>query len=225
VARRPLLWVIDPSLNHPEDQGVAEVVAAWTGESRRFRPALEPGTGPNPETGYGADGIVLLGSAASVYERHDWLGPLSDWLRPLLDGSRPIPLLGVCFGHQLIAHLAGAPVSWVLPDKQKRVGVEESRLRGGRLLPGEHALRVVVSHREEVKEVPAGYRLTAGRPHSAIDGLEHERLPVYSFQFHPEARDEFARSVGIDERAIDGRLRSDNRRLLAAFTRSVAGGS
>ena len=135
--------------------------------------------------------------------------------------ERGIPLLGVCYGHQLIAHLAGAAVDWVEPGRAKVVGVEESRLSGGRLLPGEHCLRVVVSHREEVKKPPPGYRVTARRPSAEIDGLEHEQLPVFSFQFHPEAREEFARQAGIDVDRIDERLRVDSLRVLAAFLREV----
>ena len=200
---------------------MAEVLSGWTGASRLFRPVLEPGSGPTPEAGYETDGVVLLGSAASVHDAADWAASLASWLRPLLCGEPRIPLLGVCYGHQLIAHLAGAAVDWVEPGRAKVVGVEESRLSGGRLLPGEHCLRVVVSHREEVKKPPPGYRVTARRPSAEIDGLEHEQLPVFSFQFHPEAREEFARQAGIDVDRIDERLRVDSLRVLAAFLREV----
>ena len=76
---------------------------------------------------------------------------------------------------------------------------------------------VVVSHREEVKACPAGYRTVARRPGVPVDGLEHEQLPVFSFQFHPEAREEFAQYAGIAVARIDERLKRDNGRLLQAF--------
>ncbi len=135
-----------------------------------------------------------------------------------------MPLLGICFGHQLMAHRLGGLIGFLREDRQKRVGIETSTLQGGRLLPGRHELRVVVSHREEVKQVPAEYRVVATREGSAMDGLEHRALPLYSFQFHPEAREEFARHAGIDEARIDARLRDDNRRLLQAFRQSVLDG-
>ena len=94
-------------------------------------------------------------------------------------------------------------------------------LEGGRLLPGRHALRVVVSHREEVKRLPRGFRSVARRRGVAIDGMEHDTLPVFSFQFHPEAGEEFAGRAGLDLREIDDRLREDSRRLLGAFRRRV----
>jgi len=216
------LWVIDPSMDRAEDQGVAEILDGWPGDVRVFRPALTPGDGPGPETGLDTDGVVLMGSRASVFDDLDWLRELRVWVEPLVTGRACVPLLGICFGHQLIAHIAGAEVGFVSEDRAKRTGVETTLMEAGRLLPGRHELRVVVSHREEVKSRPAGYRTVARRGSIEIDCLEHESLPVFSFQFHPEARDEFARHAGIEEHAIDERVRQDNRRLLAAFRDRVA---
>ncbi|MCP3979563.1 MAG: hypothetical protein GY716_09570 [bacterium] len=218
---RKRLWVVDPSKFNPEDQGVDEILRDWPGESRVLRPVLEPGSGPDATTDHETDGIVVMGSACSVYDDESWIAPLSDWLAPVISGEVRVPLLGICFGHQLLAHLGGAPVGFLAEDRAKTVGVEQSRLEGGRLLPGAHDLRVVVSHREEVKELPAGYRVTAHRGPVEIDGLEHERLPLFSFQFHPEARDEFAERNGIAASEIDSRLREESERVLAAFRRLV----
>ena len=79
----------------------------------------------------------------------------------------------------------------------------------------------VVSHREEVKQEPPGYAVTARRPHARIDGLEHRELPVFSYQFHPEAREEFAQRGGIETARIDDRLRSDSRSVIRAFLGEV----
>jgi GMP synthase-like glutamine amidotransferase len=215
------LWIVDPSVNNPEDQAVKEILRGWPGESRLFRPSFLPGDGPEPATGYEADGVVLMGSAASVYDSLPWLEQLSAWLRPILAGHIEVPLLGVCFGHQLIAHLSGAEVAFIHDDHRKRIGVEITELEGGRLLPGRHSLRVVVSHREMVCSRPAGYRVVARRPGVDIDGLEHAELPIFTFQFHPEAREEFALHVGIDPAHIDGRLRDDSRKLISAFLQGV----
>jgi GMP synthase-like glutamine amidotransferase len=212
----PLLWVIDPSLNHAEDEGVAEVLSGWEGRSRLFRPALRPLECPDPESGYDLDGLVLMGSAASVLDDRPWIGRLSAWLRPILDGGTPVPVLGLCFGHQLVAHLAGSGVGDVAGGA-KIVGIDETRLDRARLLPDERCLHVVVSHREEVKQAPAGYRVVARRPRSSIDGLEHERLPIHTFQFHPEARTEFVRRAGLDASCVTERVRADGARLLRAF--------
>jgi GMP synthase-like glutamine amidotransferase len=211
------LWVIDPSILYAENQGVGRILQGWEGEYRLFRPALGPGEGPEPSTGYETDGVVLMGSAVSVHDSHPWMVRLTDWLRPILQGDAGVPLLGICFGHQLIAHISGAGVDFLRDDRSKRTGVEYSNLAGGRLLPGRRSLRVAVSHCEQVTTLPAGYRVVASRPGVVIDGLEHERLPIYSFQFHPEAAEEFADHAGIDRALLDRQLESDSQLLLGAF--------
>jgi GMP synthase-like glutamine amidotransferase len=215
--RRRLLWIVDPARSAAEEQGVGELLSYWDGTSRLFLPGLRAHDGPGPATGYDTDGVIVLGSSASVFDEEAWITDLGDWLRPLLVGQRSLPVLGICFGHQLMAQVAGGSVGWVHADRAKIVGVEETRLAGGRLLGGQQALRVVTSHREEVKEVPPGFQVTARRDRVPIDGLEHATLPLFSFQFHPEARDEFARRSGIDPDLVDGRVRADGRRLLQAF--------
>ena len=50
---------------------------------------------------------------------------------------------------------------------------------------------VAAGHAERVARVPNGYVVTAWRPESPVDALEHARLPVFSVQFHPEAREGF----------------------------------
>lgn len=215
------LWVIDPSMKNREEQGVAELVAAWGGESRIFRPVLSPGDGPTLSDGHDCAGVVLMGSAASVYDEFPWLAGLTAWLRPIITGERRVPLLGICFGHQLVGHCAGAAVGFLDADRTKRLGVEETEFRDSRLVPGQRRLRVVVSHREAVANAPEGFLVTAARPGVEVDGIEHETLPVFSYQFHPEARDEFAGFAGIDPASIDEQVRRDSRLVIDGFMREV----
>ena len=113
---------------------------------------------------------------------------------------------------------AGSRIDWLEPSRDKRVGIERSRVRGSRLLAGDADLRVVVSHRETVVDVPRGYQATASRPGVPNDGLEHDSLDIFSYQFHPEAREQFATRSGIIAAAeIDANVRADSRRVLDAF--------
>ena len=214
------LWIIDPSLASAEREGAAQIAACWPGEHRLTLPVLQPGDGPRRGDGYDADAIVVMGSGASVDDAYPWLAELTDWLAPIVSGEVERPLFGICFGHQLIAHLAGAPVALNEPQGSKRLAVEQTRVAGSRLFPdGEH--RVVVSHREQVVGLPAGYRTIAERPGVPFDGIEHERRPIASFQFHPEARGEFAARTGLPPEQIDERLRADSDALLRAFLRNA----
>ncbi len=216
MRRGPVLWIIDPAVHDPEHQGVGEILDGWPGEARIFRPGLNPGDLPPDDAGQAA-GVVVLGSATSVHDPFPWVARLGAWLGPWLRGERRTPVLGICFGHQLIAHAAGGRVDCLDSARTKRVGIETTDLRDGRLLGGHDELRVVVSHREHVVGIPRAFRVTATRDGVPVDGLEHERLPIFSFQFHPEAREEFAGRSGFDPALIDDRVRADSRRLLAAF--------
>lgn len=220
----PHLLVVDPSVVAAEHDGVARVVGDWPGTTTLLRPALLPGDGPRPRDPVAADGVVVLGSAASVQDPLPWLLDLAAWLEPLVTGTAGVPVLGICFGHQLVAHVAGAEVVYAHPDRRRLVGVVETVLEGGRLLPGRHALRVVASHREVVVAAPAAFRVTARRPGVPVDGLEHERFPVFGVQFHPEARREFAARRGLDPVEVDDRVEADGDRLLVAFRRVVLEG-
>ena len=82
-------------------------------------------------------------------------------LGPIVAGDVERPLLGVCYGHQWLAHELGGTVTPARADGSKIVGIGETRFEGGRLLPGNPVLRVVVSHREVVSAVPDELRTTA----------------------------------------------------------------
>ena len=122
-----------------------------------------------------------------------------------------------CTGGWIAKFLTDAPgssawfeygfVSYGNNAKTTMLGVEQALLEGhgavsqqvaeamvAGALEAEEMARVV---REEVEAVPDGYRITARRPGVEVDGLEHRELPVFSFQFHPEARPDFARRVGV----------------------------
>jgi GMP synthase-like glutamine amidotransferase len=220
----PHLLVVDPAVHVAEDEGAAEIARGFEGRVTVLRPAMEPRDFISRETGWAFDGVAILGSAASVHDDLPWIRGLREWLRPLLTGERRIPLLGVCFGHQLVAFEAtgGAPASvqYMRDDHEKLVGVQQSVIAGARLLPGRHLVRTLVSHREEVRVLPKGYRSVGHRPPVLFDALEHEALPIFTVQFHPEARAEFAARRGLHG-VVDAALRESTGRLLEAFRAQV----
>ncbi|MBP7147427.1 MAG: gamma-glutamyl-gamma-aminobutyrate hydrolase family protein [Acidobacteria bacterium] len=222
AAREPRLLVVDPAVRRPALEGVEVVLQGWPGSSRVLRPALEPGQLLAPGDLDGADGVVLLGSAASVNDDLPWLPPLGAWLDPLLDGTLVVPLLAICFGHQFLAARAGGEVGFASEDRSVRLGIEPSEFRGSQLLPGVRRLTVVSSHREVVTRAPEGFTPVARRAGLACDALEHRALPLFSVQFHPEARRRFLRDHRLE--ATDEQLAAvaaDGDELLNAFRERV----
>ena len=124
-------------------------------------------------------GIILSGGPNSVYGDRV---PSAD-----LGIFDVAPVLGVCYGMQLIAHLHGAEV---VRGGQRQYGRDEIRPTGDSpLFHGFHAdenATVWMSHGDHVESAPAGFRVIASSDGNAIAAIEHETRPIYGVQFHPE---------------------------------------
>ena len=101
----------------------------------------------NSEIGFIA-GIIVLGSAASVYDNQPWQQNLESWLEPLIASG--IPTLGICYGHQMLARMYGGAVAYIDQSHTKLKGLYgvqfvESRLwkQGSRTLVRSHCEQVV----------------------------------------------------------------------------------
>ncbi|MEO8296041.1 MAG: glutamine-hydrolyzing GMP synthase [Gemmatimonadota bacterium] len=124
-------------------------------------------------------GIILSGGPNSVYGDNV---PSAD--PELLDLS--VPVLGLCYGMQLMAHLSGARV--VRADRRE-YGRATIEVKGGKLFsgfkPGEET-SVWMSHGDHVDAPPPGFTLTASSANSPVAAFEHQTKPLYALQFHPE---------------------------------------
>ena len=124
-------------------------------------------------------GIILSGGPNSVYGDNV---PSADLA--LFDIA---PVLGVCYGMQLIAHLHGGAV---VRGAQRQYGRDEIRpTRESALFRGFDASEnatVWMSHGDHVETPPNGFRVTAMSQGNPIAAIEHESRAIYGVQFHPE---------------------------------------
>jgi GMP synthase (glutamine-hydrolysing) len=159
--------------------------------------------------------LIVTGSASSVTERTRWMLDTEDYLRDAV--SRRLPVIGICFGHQLLAQALGGRV-----DKNplgREIGtVELERLDLDPLLAGaEEPYWVNMTHVDTVVDLPADARVLA---RTALDRYAAVRFAdaVWGVQFHPEidggvlreyvnARRAPLLSEGLDPEAILGRAR------------------
>ena len=133
---------------------------------------------PEQIAAFAPKGIILSGGPASVYDAD---APTVG--RDLLDGR--FPVLGICYGMQLMAHLLGGQV--VAAGAREYGHADLSVDDAGDLLAGlGPTTRVWMSHGDKVLRLPAGYvpiAHTANSPHAA---MRHREKPLYAVQFHPE---------------------------------------
>lgn len=140
-------------------------------------------------------GIILLGSSASVYDNLTWQAKFNPWLLNHL--KKGTPTLGICYGHQLIAHLLGASIRFYKTDKKKLKGTRNLQFHNDPRLPIKQNYDLIVSHNEVVTSIPKNMAIWASSSEVRIDGLYHITLPIWSLQPHPEATMEFIKHQEI----------------------------
>jgi GMP synthase (glutamine-hydrolysing) len=129
-------------------------------------------------------GVIITGSSANVYDREPWMDHADDWLRELVPAG--VPTLGVCFGHQMLAHALGGEV--VLNPRGREISTVEVEWRGDddTLLHGLPArFAVNACHTDTVRRLPDGAQSLARSEqdhHQVIRFAER----CYGVQFHPE---------------------------------------
>ncbi len=156
-----------------------------------FRPELGPGielrlfdarTGDLPDHGV-CDGWIIPGSRQSVYDDDPWIGALGAWTAEALE--RRVPLAGICFGHQLIAQVMGAPVERFTGGWN--IGAIDYEVRDHPAWVDDvpDRFRLIASHQDQVLELPAGATLFAAAERCAVAGYTVDDH-VLSVQGHPE---------------------------------------
>lgn len=128
--------------------------------------------------------IILSGGPSSVYEDQAPKLPKKTWEWML---KKSIPILGLCYGHQLVAQYVGGNV---LPEDHKEYGKTDCTLNNkSELFAGLKLHEIVwMSHGDQVKMMPAGYEILASTPNCPIAAFGHLKKKIYGLQFHPEVQ-------------------------------------
>jgi len=143
---------------------------------------------PLPDAG-ALEGVVLTGSAAGVYDDLAWLEPLREFIRT--GYAARTPMLGICFGHQIMADALGADVNksekgWGLG--RHTYGVK-ARPRFMEAAPT--ALAVACSHQDQVIVPPRDAEVILASDFTPNAGLAYANGAALSFQPHPEFEDDY----------------------------------
>ena len=133
-----------------------------------------------------ADGVLVTGSPSSVTERAPWMVRAGAWLRQ--QAGAGVPVLGVCFGHQLLAEAFGGRVArsprgreiGTVPCELTPAGRADPLFEG---VPGRFEAQA--THEDEVAELPPGATVLAANGWSRVQAFAIGPA-VRGVQFHPE---------------------------------------
>ena len=125
-------------------------------------------------------GIILSGGPNSVFEEG---APTVD--PRILDVGPPV--LGICYGMQLLAHLTGGQAT---PAAEREYGRAEVLVKDNQgLFAGfepNATVTVWASHGDRIDTPPPHFRVTATSANAPVAGMQHESKPIYGLLFHPE---------------------------------------
>ncbi|MCX6819459.1 MAG: glutamine-hydrolyzing GMP synthase [Candidatus Aenigmarchaeota archaeon] len=126
----------------------------------------------------GLKGIILSGGAACVY---DVDSPKCD--KGIIHLG--VPVLGICYGHQLIAYLDGGKV---ITGETGEYGTTELKIMKNSILLGglQRMQKVWMNHKDIVKTLPDCYAIIAKTMISPVAAFEDDKNKIYGLQFHPE---------------------------------------
>lgn len=156
------------------------------------------------------DAAVISGSQTSVYDEHTWIGPVESWTRAAVAAG--VPILGVCWGHQLLAQAMGGAV-----DSMERYELgyrEVERVADDPLFSGlDETFLAFETHSDAVTRLPPEAARLAENDRS----LQAFRIEnAWGVQFHPEYDRKTARWVTENKR---GEVAADKlEQILAAIT-------
>jgi GMP synthase-like glutamine amidotransferase len=138
------------------------------------------------------DAYLITGSRESVYDDQQWIHRLAQFVQEL-DAARHT-LVGICFGHQLIAHVLGgetraAETGWA-------VGVQETQVLSPAewMLPYRERFGLLSSHKDQVVRLPERAEVFASTPFCPNSGFtigDH----ILTFQGHPEFSKGYSRAL------------------------------
>jgi GMP synthase (glutamine-hydrolysing) len=145
--------------------------------------------------------LILSGSPFSVYAEG---APVPSFDVFAFAEAARIPVLGLCYGLQLIAHTQGGAVDKAAKREYGRAVLHVSK--PSKLLESVHNSQVWMSHGDSLTQPPAGFEVIATTDHAPYCAVQNEARGIYGLQFHPEVH-----------HSVDGK------QMLSNFLFSIAG--
>lgn len=133
---------------------------------------------------------LVTGSPAGVYDPLPWIAPLQDFIRE----AEQAKIVGVCFGHQVMAEALGGHV--IKSPKGWGTGLQRYEIvHAEPWLDGEREVAIPASHQDQVVRQPPNTEVVARSDFTPFAALAWTDRQAISFQFHPEFSVGYARAL------------------------------
>lgn len=164
---------------------VIDATLDWPRYSNRFNELLgediERYRAMNKEFPEDPEIVIISGSTSGIYEDEEWIDALVEKAREYIEDD--VPVLGLCFGHQVIAKAMGAEV--VQMDSYE-IGYRPVEFGESEIFEGLDSVEYPFNtHQDKIENMPEELENVAETDRS-VQGIQHRDKPVYGVQFHPE---------------------------------------
>lgn len=196
---------------------------------------INPTLGDNMPVATDLAGIIITGSHAMVTDQAEWMTDLIHWLYRTIHQHPSLPVLGLCFGHQLLAQALGGEVA----DNPMGIEVGTVALRLTQAGHQDALLSAIenhpwaqVVHKQSVLTPPPGAAVLASNVHDACQAFRYGEC-VWGVQFHPEFSADVMRAYlqalsgdSLTQQQVDTYLQEvreceDASSILAGFARLI----
>ena len=187
------IFFVDPYLDEPEVEAYKHMLSYAPSPMSYHSPAKNGISSlEKKESEVNLKAIILLGSSCSIFDNHPWQKDFHAWVAQKAYAG--LPILAICYSHQLIAHIFGGDVAPVNSGKKikgcRKIIFCSPYFDFNRQLVNGYVLS---SHYEHVSSMPKDMEVLAYSQEVKYEALYHKRLPILSFQAHLEARHDFCK--------------------------------
>lgn len=180
-----------PSTLSPQFGSYPDMFKRLLGEDAYDYAVYAADEGELPADPKDCDAWLVTGSSAGAYEPLPWIAPLKDFLNA---AKGQAALVGICFGHQIMAEAFGgkvikSPKGWGLGEQDYRVLQREPWMDEA------VSFRLPGSHQDQVVELPPGAEVIAASDFTPMGALAWRDQPAISMQLHPEFEPAYASAL------------------------------
>jgi len=158
--------------------------AALLGEASFNYRSFAVHTGDLPSSIDDADAWLISGSRHAAYEEHPWIPPLEEHLRNAYAAKQPI--IGICFGHQILAKALGGTVEKFSGGWQ--MGQYQYELSGPYAGVSDKETQLLAFHQDQITQLPPEGKVVGQTEHCQYAAVQYQNHAL-SLQPHPEFTD------------------------------------